>query len=107
MIKRYFILLIFTLALSRIGGALVMVIGPKAFMSFIHNPEDFTNAFRRIVDIADLISYYFFTTLLGIILFIDLKKNLRLIGLPILTIFAPVISVTLFLLRDFYINKNN
>ena len=69
--------------------------------------ENFTNEFKRIAEIAEIISFYFFTTILGTIVFFDLKKNLRLIGLSFLTILSPVFGVTLFLLRDYYINQNN
>lgn len=107
MIKKYFILLVIILPLTQIGSPLVMVLDPKVFLSSIMSSGDPTNAYRHIVEVAGLISFYLFTTLLGIILFIDLKKNWKLIGIPLLTIMNPVFGVTLFIVRNYYVNKNS
>lgn len=94
------------LPLTTIGSPLVMALGPEVFLSSIMSSGDPANAFKHIVEVAGLISFYLFTTLLGVILFIDLKKNWRLIGIPLLAIMNPVFGVTLFIVRNYYVNRN-
>lgn len=88
------------------GLPVVSMLGPNAFESILSSSGDPVNGFLKIVDVAELITSYLFKTLLGIIVFIDLKKNWRLIGIPLLTIILPVFGVTLFIVRNYYINQN-
>jgi hypothetical protein len=107
MVKKYFILLIILLPLSRLGAPLTMILGRKFVESFHLSLTNYENNYEHLVDSIDMIVFYFITSILEIIVFIDLKKNWRLIGIPILTILNPGIGVILFLLRDFYQNQKN
>jgi hypothetical protein len=107
MVKKYFILLIIILPLSRLGAPLTMILGRKFVESFHLSLTYYANNYEHLVDSIDMIFFYFITSILGIIVFIDLKKNWKLIGIPILTILNPGIGVILFLLRDFYLNQKN
>ncbi|MBC8489721.1 MAG: hypothetical protein H8D45_27190 [Bacteroidetes bacterium] len=102
MIKKYFILLLIFIPLSRVLTGLAMMLGPRLLIEMYSSPEEYMNNFDALLSNIEIISFYASTTILSLVVFVDLKRNIKLIGIPILTILSPVFGVTLYMIQYYY-----
>jgi hypothetical protein len=108
-IKKYFILLLIFIPLSRILVALILNFGPQIITSLNLSPEIMNSEnIGQFAMIVELIAYYLCSLIITINILMDLKENRKLIGISLLTFLFPVFGVTLFLIQQYYwISKNN
>ena len=93
--------------MTKLLPALFMSLGPILLINLFSTPEIFAQNFETLVINLETATLLILRITLGIVVFSDLKRNWKLIGLAIFTMILPVAGVTLFIIRDFFVNQKS